>query len=197
MSDRIVVLYLGRVMECGPAAAVFGGPHHPYTEALLSAVPTLERDRPGRIRLSGEVASSADPPSGCVFRTRCHRRLTDGTCETVEPPLRESDRGSLSAATSHSRRWAARSRASGDHGHGCAGAPGSHETLRGPWRRQCAWRRGEAGHQRGPVEGPSLRRTCMSRRRCLNVGRRPTLTVFESVSRARRGGIGWLIPPRV
>src|SRR6202044_1625895 len=51
LSDRIVVLYLGRVMEVGPAEAVFAGPHHPYTEALFSAVPTLDGERPERIKL--------------------------------------------------------------------------------------------------------------------------------------------------
>lgn len=93
LSDRIVVLYLGRVMEYGSAEAVFAGPHHPYTEALLSAVPTLEGDPPERIRLTGQIPSPADPPSGCVFHTRCHRRLPDGTCDTLPPPLREIQPG--------------------------------------------------------------------------------------------------------
>ena len=77
LSDRIVVLYLGRVMEVGPAETVFAGPHHPYTEALFSAVPSLDGQRPDRIRLTGEIPSAADPPSGCVFHTRCPRKLTD------------------------------------------------------------------------------------------------------------------------
>ena len=76
LSDRIVVLYLGRVMEVGPSETVFAGPHHPYTEALFSAVPSLDGERPSRIRLTGEIPSAADPPSGCVFHTRCPRRLT-------------------------------------------------------------------------------------------------------------------------
>ena len=63
LSDRIVVLYLGRVMEVGPAETVFAGPHHPYTEALFSAVPSLDGQRPDRIRLQGEIPSAADPPS--------------------------------------------------------------------------------------------------------------------------------------
>ena len=63
LSDRIAVLYLGRVMELGPAETVFAGPHHPYTEALLSAVPSLDGLRTERIRLSGEIPSAADPPS--------------------------------------------------------------------------------------------------------------------------------------
>ena len=95
LSDRIVVLYLGRVMEYGPAESVFAGPHHPYTEALLSAVPTLDGTGRERIRLEGEIPSPANPPSGCVFHTRCPRRLSDGTCETVEPPLRQVTPGKV------------------------------------------------------------------------------------------------------
>jgi peptide/nickel transport system ATP-binding protein len=92
LSDRIAVLYLGRVMEVGPAENVFSGPHHPYTEALLSAVPTLDDDAKERIRLEGEIPSAADPPSGCVFHTRCPRYLGD-ICVTTEPPLAESEPG--------------------------------------------------------------------------------------------------------
>ena len=86
ISDRIAVLYLGRVMELGPADVVFNGPHHPYTEALLSAVPTIDGGGRERIRLAGDIPSAANPPSGCVFHTRCPRRL--GTiCDETEPPL--------------------------------------------------------------------------------------------------------------
>ncbi len=95
LSDRIVVLYLGRVMEVGPSETVFAGPHHPYTEALFSAVPSLDGERPSRIRLTGEIPSAADPPSGCVFHTRCPRRLTTGVCESTEPPLLEEEPGHL------------------------------------------------------------------------------------------------------
>jgi peptide/nickel transport system ATP-binding protein len=91
LSDRIVVLYLGRVMEVGPAEAVFTGPHHPYTEALFSAVPSLDGQRPDRIRLTGEIPSAADPPSGCVFHTRCPRKLSTGICESTDPPLLEGE----------------------------------------------------------------------------------------------------------
>jgi peptide/nickel transport system ATP-binding protein len=86
LADRIVVLYLGRVMESGTAEQVFMGPHHPYTAALLSAVPTLDGRRP-RIRLRGEIPSASAPPSGCPFQTRCPRKL-GAICETTEPPLR-------------------------------------------------------------------------------------------------------------
>jgi peptide/nickel transport system ATP-binding protein len=92
ISDRIAVLYLGRVMELGPADAVFSGPHHPYTEALLSAVPTIEDVDRERIRLEGEIPSAADPPAGCVFHTRCPRFL-GSVCETTEPPLLEAEPG--------------------------------------------------------------------------------------------------------
>ncbi len=95
LSDRIVVLYLGRVMEVGPAETVFTGPHHPYTEALFSAVPSLDGQRPDRIRLHGEIPSAADPPGGCVFHTRCPRRLSTGVCESTEPPLLEEEPGHL------------------------------------------------------------------------------------------------------
>jgi peptide/nickel transport system ATP-binding protein len=91
LSDRIVVLYLGRVMEVGPSETVFAGPHHPYTEALFSAVPSLDGQRPDRIRLTGEIPSAANPPSGCVFHTRCPRRLPTGICESTEPPLLEEE----------------------------------------------------------------------------------------------------------
>jgi peptide/nickel transport system ATP-binding protein len=96
LSDRIAVLYLGRVMEHGPAETVFAGPHHPYTEALLSAVPTLDGRRE-RIRLTGEIPSPADPPSGCVFHTRCPRRLASGVCESSVPPLIEVEPGHFMA----------------------------------------------------------------------------------------------------
>ncbi len=92
ISDRIAVLYLGRLMELGDAETVFGAPHHPYTEALVSAVPNIEGEEGGRIRLEGEIPSAADPPSGCVFHTRCPRFL-GAICEQEEPPLEEVEPG--------------------------------------------------------------------------------------------------------
>ncbi len=92
LSDRIAVLYLGRLMELGPADVVFSGPHHPYTEALLSAVPSVDGDPPDRIRLTGELPSAIDLPTGCVFHTRCPRAIK-GTCEASEPPLVEVEPG--------------------------------------------------------------------------------------------------------
>ena len=97
LSDRIAVLYLGRLMEIGPAEAVFDGPHHPYTEALLSAIPSLDGEQRERIRLSGEIPSAANPPSGCVFHTRCPRRLPSGICESEEPPLADVAPGTADA----------------------------------------------------------------------------------------------------
>ncbi len=88
LSDRIAVLYLGRLLELGPAEAVFEPPHHPYTEALLSAVPTLEGEERPRIRLAGEIPGHSEPPSGCVFHPRCPRKLGE-VCELEEPPLAE------------------------------------------------------------------------------------------------------------
>jgi peptide/nickel transport system ATP-binding protein len=94
LSDRIAVLYLGRVMELGGAEQVFNAPHHPYTEALLSAVPSLETNGAARerIKLEGEIPSAADPPTGCVFHTRCQRFLGD-ICVNTEPPLAEAEPG--------------------------------------------------------------------------------------------------------
>ncbi|SPB18132.1 ABC transporter [Caballeronia novacaledonica] len=89
LSDRIAVLYLGRIMEIGRAAAVFDGPQHPYTEALLSSVPSIDGTHAKRIRLSGELPSAANPPSGCVFHTRCPRKI-GAICETETPPCRDA-----------------------------------------------------------------------------------------------------------
>ena len=88
VSDRIAVLYLGRLMELGPSETIYDGPHHPYTEALLSAVPTIDGEPRERIKLEGDIPSAANPPAGCVFHTRCPRRI--GTvCDETEPPLVE------------------------------------------------------------------------------------------------------------
>jgi peptide/nickel transport system ATP-binding protein len=94
IADRIAVLYLGRLMEVGAAETVFSAPHHPYTEALLSAVPTIDGGTVSRIRLVGEIPSAVDPPSGCVFHTRCPRKLGE-ICEREEPPLAEVEPGHL------------------------------------------------------------------------------------------------------
>jgi peptide/nickel transport system ATP-binding protein len=92
-SDYVAVMYLGHIVEFGPAEAIYAPPYHPYTEALLSAVPIPDpKAEQKHIRLSGTVPSALNPPSGCVFHTRCPRRnmLPDGgkTCETEVPPWR-------------------------------------------------------------------------------------------------------------
>ncbi len=97
-SDDVAVMYLGQIMEIGPAEAIYAPPYHPYTEALLSAVPipdpTIQQKR---IRLEGNVPSALNPPNGCRFHTRCPRRqlLPEGgkICETVIPPWQETSDG--------------------------------------------------------------------------------------------------------
>ena len=94
-SDEIAVMYLGQIMEIGPAETIYAPPYHPYTEALLSAVPIPDPDAKQQcIRLPGNVPSALNPPSGCRFHTRCHRRTllgeNAGICETHMPPWREA-----------------------------------------------------------------------------------------------------------
>lgn len=86
LADRIAVMYLGRLQEVGTTDQIFNGPHHPYTEALLSAVPSVDGVAKKRIVLEGEIPSPKNPPSGCVFHTRCHRFIP-GTCDVIEPPM--------------------------------------------------------------------------------------------------------------
>ena len=90
-SDYVAVMYLGHIVEFGPAEAIYAPPYHPYTEALLSAVPIPDPTaKQKHVRLKGTVPSAMNPPSGCVFHTRCPRRdmLPDGgkICETKVPP---------------------------------------------------------------------------------------------------------------
>jgi peptide/nickel transport system ATP-binding protein len=92
LSDRIAVLYLGRLMEVGRAEDVFSGPHHPYTEALLSSVPSVDGTHQERVKLNGEIPSAMNPPSGCVFHTRCVRKIGK-ICEETQPPLNDVGAG--------------------------------------------------------------------------------------------------------
>jgi peptide/nickel transport system ATP-binding protein len=86
LTDRIAVLYLGRLVEIGPTDAIFAGPRHPYTDALLSA------GTPGRPRLTGDIPSPTDLPTGCVFQTRCPRKI-GRICEAQEPELIDAGDG--------------------------------------------------------------------------------------------------------
>ncbi len=92
LCDRVIVLYLGRVMEMGTAAELYANPRHPYTRALLDAAPvpdpTIRRER---ITLKGDLPSPVNPPSGCVFRTRCPYAIE--ACAEVVPPLETRESG--------------------------------------------------------------------------------------------------------
>lgn len=93
LADRIVVMYLGRIMEQGTTEEVFSPPYHPYTEALLSAVPIADTTvKKKRIVLKGELPSPMNPPSGCPFQTRCPRKI-GAICETDLPPVQELSPG--------------------------------------------------------------------------------------------------------
>jgi peptide/nickel transport system ATP-binding protein len=95
VADHVVVMYLGRVVEVGPTEALYSPPYHPYTEALLSAVPTPDPDQSGkRIRLSGEIPSPTNPPLGCRFASRCPRKF-GAICDQELPPARDAGDGHL------------------------------------------------------------------------------------------------------
>ncbi|MWD27779.1 dipeptide ABC transporter ATP-binding protein [Aquicoccus sp. SCR17] len=92
LSDRVMVMYLGHVVELGDTAQVFAPPYHPYTEALLSAVPIADTHvEKQHIVLEGEVPSAMDPPPGCPFQTRCRWKseVPGNLCEEEVPPIRD------------------------------------------------------------------------------------------------------------
>lgn len=96
VADRVMVMYLGRIMELAPAGRLYATPRHPYTEALLSAAPLIDPAASRkRIILEGDQPSPVAPPSGCVFRTRCRYALDE--CAGQVPPLREIEPGHFKA----------------------------------------------------------------------------------------------------
>ncbi len=98
VSDRVAVMYLGRIVELADAATLVARPRHPYTRALLSAVPVPEPGRKReRIVLPGDVPSPIDPPTGCPFHPRCPHPLKDQDCATITPPLAEKAPGQFAA----------------------------------------------------------------------------------------------------
>jgi peptide/nickel transport system ATP-binding protein len=97
MSDRVLVMYLGKVVEVGPVESIYGGPQHPYTRALLAAMPSMDPDRRGeQVTLTGDPPNPINPPSGCRFHTRCSH--AEACCAAVEPRLATAGDGDHHAA---------------------------------------------------------------------------------------------------
>ena len=97
MCDRVAVMYLGKIVEVGPGDSLYGFPRHPYTGALLSAVPVPDPSHHGKKRrlLTGDVPSPANPPSACRFHTRCPK--AQPVCSVDDPPLEDKGSGTLTA----------------------------------------------------------------------------------------------------
>ncbi|NNG04712.1 MAG: ABC transporter ATP-binding protein, partial [Inquilinus sp.] len=95
LSDRVCIMYLGRIVEQAPTAELFAAPNHPYTRALLEEVPRLDTTRRHYTPVKGEIPSPLDPPHGCHFHPRCPHALS--RCREESPKLREIALGRLSA----------------------------------------------------------------------------------------------------
>ncbi len=95
ISHRVAIMYLGKIVELADKDEIFQNPLHPYTEALLSAIPHIKRGKKARILLPGSVPSPLNPPAGCRFHTRCHRVLP--ICDKEEPQLKDAGEGRLVA----------------------------------------------------------------------------------------------------
>ena len=87
LSDRVVIMYLGRVVESAPTEELFGAPNHPYTQALIANIPRIEARKRRFTAVKGEIPSPINPPSGCHFHPRCP--FAFNRCRTERPPLKE------------------------------------------------------------------------------------------------------------
>jgi peptide/nickel transport system ATP-binding protein len=100
MSDRVLVMYLGKLVEIGTVEAIYARPRHPYTRALLSAMPSMDPGhRTTQPPLTGDPPNPINPPSGCRFRTRC--AFAEALCAQVEPKLVERDEAALHSVACH------------------------------------------------------------------------------------------------
>jgi oligopeptide/dipeptide ABC transporter ATP-binding protein len=96
MVDRVAVLYLGSIVELAKRDELYGNPAHPYTQALLTAVPSVKKSgRREKVYLSGEIPSPINPPAGCPFRPRCERVVA--ACSVEMPKLRDIGGGHMAA----------------------------------------------------------------------------------------------------
>jgi peptide/nickel transport system ATP-binding protein len=95
ISDRVVIMYLGRVVETGPTSALFAAPNHPYTQALLAEVGKVEPKKRTFVPIKGEIPSPLAPPPGCYFHPRCPHAMAK--CREAAPALKEIAPGRFSA----------------------------------------------------------------------------------------------------
>jgi peptide/nickel transport system ATP-binding protein len=119
ISDRVMIMYLGKIVEIGPVDRIYATPRHPYTQALLASRPSMDpRRRTMRPPLTGDPPNPINPPSGCRFRTRCP--IAEPLCANAEPPLARMDEASEHAAACFARVPGS--------GHSAAAAEGTHVT---------------------------------------------------------------------